>query len=264
MKKKIIYGLLIVVIGIQFIRTNEGIPEIEPANDFIVQLAPPEDVAKMIRTSCYDCHSYQTKIPWYGQIAPVSWYVNNHINEGRRELNFNEWGTYKLKRKKHKLKESIEEIEEKEMPMDEYFIMHGDAELTDAQRQQLIDWLKSINLDPPAPKNELHLNNGEKWEMDSKTDSIVQNMVNIITQDIPEGRISYYTAMAQKITMELDNCIPTSSLIGENEMQLTFFLSPVSEMAMKLEETENEDEAMILQKDILKQLNKYHKFFEVK
>ena len=148
MKKKIGYILLIIIIGIQFIRTDKAIIEYQTSDDFLIQTNAPENIQSLIKNSCYDCHSNSTTNPWYGEIAPVSWYINDHINEGKEELNFSAWGTYKLKRQKHKLEESWEEIEKEKMPLEDYIKLHGDASFSEEEKIQLIEWLKSIDLDP--------------------------------------------------------------------------------------------------------------------
>ena len=120
---------------------------IAPANltkDFISLTAANSEITTMLKSSCYDCHSNQPSYPWYTNIAPVSWWIKHHINEGREHLNFSIWGTYKEKRKNHKLDECIEMIEEGEMPMSSYTLMHSDAKLSDAQKMQLIEFFKSL------------------------------------------------------------------------------------------------------------------------
>ena len=143
MKNKIIIGVVGLVILIQFFGIDKVNPQADDSQDFIIQSNPPTEVANLIKTSCYDCHSNETKYPWYSNVTPVSWWVKHHIDEAREELNFSEWGTYKLKRKDHKLEESIEEIEHGEMPLKSYLWTHGDAKLNDAQKEQVISWMKA-------------------------------------------------------------------------------------------------------------------------
>ena len=91
----------------------------------------------MLKSSCYDCHSNHTKYPWYNNVTPVSWWIASHISEVKEELNFSEWENYTLKKKKHKLKEIIEETGEGEMPLRSYLWTHVEANY---QRIKLIDW----------------------------------------------------------------------------------------------------------------------------
>jgi hypothetical protein len=144
MKKKIILGLLAVIVIMQFFRIDKTNPESDPTMDMFVAENVPADVQSIIKTSCFDCHSNQVRYPWYTNVAPVSWVVKKHINEGRDELNFNEWGTYSTKRKLHKLEEIEEEVGEAEMPLAGYLIAHGDARLSKQQKQQLMNWAKGL------------------------------------------------------------------------------------------------------------------------
>lgn len=146
MKKKIGYGLLIIMIGIQFVRTSGDIIEYNQSYDFLIQTNAPDEIKAIIKTSCYDCHSNLTNTPWYGEIAPISWYINDHINEGQEELNFSAWGTYQLTKKKHKLEECWEEVEKGAMPLDGYLKLHSEAKLSEDNQKQLIAWFKSIKL----------------------------------------------------------------------------------------------------------------------
>lgn len=142
--KKISLFLLFVFILIQFIRIDKTNAAINSQDDFLTISSANSEVSKVIKSSCYDCHSNESTYPWYTNIAPVSWWVKNHINEGRGELNFSIWASYSEKRKNHKLEECIEMIEEGEMPMSSYTIMHGEAKLTDAQKLELVDFFKAI------------------------------------------------------------------------------------------------------------------------
>ena len=103
MKKKILIGLVIVFVIIQFFRIDKTNPTINKADDFISITNPPLEIASMLKASCYDCHSNETKYPWYSSISPVSWWVKHHVDEGRDELNFSKWSTFSEKKKDHKL-----------------------------------------------------------------------------------------------------------------------------------------------------------------
>lgn len=142
MIKKILLVLLIAFIGIQFIRIDKSTPEVNAADDFIAMTKPSEEVEQILRSACYDCHSYETEYPAYAEIAPVSWWLGEHIEDGRKHLNFSIWGTYEVKKADHKLEECIEEVEEGKMPLDSYTITHGDAKLTEEQIETLNDFFK--------------------------------------------------------------------------------------------------------------------------
>lgn len=146
MKKKIALGFIALLVIIQFFRIDKTNPAIVQENDFISVTTPPENIKQLLKTSCYDCHSNESTYPWYTNIAPVSWWVKQHINEAREELNFSEWGTFTEKRKKHKLEEVYEEVEEGEMPLKSYLIVHSDAKLTTEQKNELVAWFKAEHL----------------------------------------------------------------------------------------------------------------------
>jgi hypothetical protein len=146
MKKKILIGVVIVLVGIQFITIDKTNPPVDASKDFMTITDPPAEVEKLIRTSCYDCHSNESTYPWYSNIAPVSWWVKDHINEAREELNFSEWGTYEWKRTDHKLEECAEEVDEGEMPLKSYLIAHSEARLSDEDRAKLVDWFLYVRL----------------------------------------------------------------------------------------------------------------------
>ena len=141
--KKIILGIIALVVVIQFFRIDKSNPPIDPAIDMINVVDTPPEVELILNTSCYDCHSNKVVYPWYSNVAPISWWVKKHINEGREEFNFSEYGTYSDRRKDHKLEEIVEMVEEGEMPLESYLIIHGDAKLDDVKKSQLKDWAKS-------------------------------------------------------------------------------------------------------------------------
>lgn len=128
----------------------------------ITQVAQvPDSVMTLLKKSCYDCHSNHTDYPWYDNITPVNWWVGHHINEGKEEVNYSTFGEYTAKRQAKKLEESAEQIEKDEMPLKSYLIMHGDAKLSDAQKQVLINWFKSTRagmtgVQPAAEHEEKH------------------------------------------------------------------------------------------------------------
>jgi len=142
--KKVIVVLLVAFIIIQFFPIDKTNPPPTPGMDFLRIKKTPPQIAKLISTSCYDCHSNESKYPWYSDIAPSSWLLKNHINEGRKHLNFSTFATYEPKRQVHKLEECIEMIEKEEMPLDSYYLGHQDAKFTTEQRQELIKYFKKV------------------------------------------------------------------------------------------------------------------------
>lgn len=154
--KNIAIFFVFLFLAIQSIRIDKTTSPINPETDFIALTSTNSEVAGMLKTACYDCHSNQPTYPWYTNIAPVSWWIKHHIDEGSHHLNFSIWGTYKEKRKNHKLDECIEMVEEGEMPMSSYTIMHGDAKLSDAQKLQLVEFFKAQKTVMAEPEEEEH------------------------------------------------------------------------------------------------------------
>lgn len=140
--KKILIIILVAFIIIQFFPIDKTNPAVNPGMDFLKIKNVPSQTAKMISTSCYDCHSNETKYPWYSSLAPFSWILKHHIDEGRKHLNFSIFATYEPERQIHKMEECVEMLEKGEMPLESYFVGHQDAKLTDVQRKELIQYFK--------------------------------------------------------------------------------------------------------------------------
>ena len=142
--KKILIGLAVLFIIIQFFSIDKSNPPVEAGVDMIEVVQVPAEIEAILKTSCYDCHTNETIYPWYTNVAPVSWWIKKHVNEGRDELNFSEWGSYSLRRKDHKLDEIVELVDEDEMPLKSYLLVHGEASLSTEQKAQLVDWAKAL------------------------------------------------------------------------------------------------------------------------
>lgn len=141
--KKILFALLIILIIVQFIRPSRN--ESNAAENDISTVYPvPDDVQLTLKKACYDCHSNHTLYPWYTNIQPVGWWMQNHVNEGKAELNFSEFATYKPKKQDHKLDEVIELVEKGEMPLSSYTVIHKNAVLTSEEKNALIAWAKGV------------------------------------------------------------------------------------------------------------------------
>lgn len=139
--------LIILLIVIQFYRPSQNVQKTTPKTNIFEVEQASDYVKDLISTSCYDCHSNNTVYPWYNNIAPVSWWLDHHVDEGKKELNFDAWGTYSEKRKNHKLKEIKKQLEEKEMPLESYLWIHKDAKLTEDQVKTIVDWARTLNPD---------------------------------------------------------------------------------------------------------------------
>ncbi len=145
--KRVLLFLLMAFIIIQFFRVEQSNPEPTPQLDFLRIKNTPGKTANLIRNSCYDCHSNETNYPWYTKIQPFGWLMQNHIENGRKELNFSTFATYDTKRQLHKLEEAIEMIENDEMPLDSYLLGHPEAKLSAEEKKQLISYLQLVRQD---------------------------------------------------------------------------------------------------------------------
>ena len=147
MKKilKIVLIVLVVAFVIaQFIRPDQANPAIDPAQTLEASVQVPDNVEEILKRSCNDCHTNTTAYPWYSQISPVSWFLNNHIQDGRRELNWSVWNTYSAKKKSKKLEEVCEQVKTGEMPLPSYLWIHRDAVLQDGDANILCDWANQV------------------------------------------------------------------------------------------------------------------------
>ena len=142
--KKILIIFIVIMILIQFITIDKENPISDESKDFITINNPPEEIVETLKNACYDCHSNKTKYPWYSNVAPASWLIKEHINNGRRHLNFSIWEDYKEAKKEHKIDECIEMIKSGEMPMKGYVLFHSEAELTNEQKSSFIYWLREL------------------------------------------------------------------------------------------------------------------------
>ncbi len=140
--KKILIGLLIIFVIIQLVPANRPDTSMDTTNDIIATENVSGEVASILHKACYDCHSNQTRYPWYSYVAPVSWLVAKDTREAREEINFSEWATLSKRKKIKILDEMGEEVEEGEMPMKIYTIIHRDADLSDEERETIVNWTK--------------------------------------------------------------------------------------------------------------------------
>ena len=144
MLKKVIKVTLIVFalafIVAQFIRPEFSNPPVVQADTLWGSTQVPDDVRQIIVRSCADCHSNETRYPWYSNFTPSNWFLAGHVDEGRGELNFSTWNSYKPETKKHKLEEVCEQVEQRSMPLPSYLWIHRDAALSEAEARILCEW----------------------------------------------------------------------------------------------------------------------------
>lgn len=145
MRKKICIVFIAILVIIQFIRPKKN-ESADNSQAIATIYDVPNDVQQILKFACYDCHSNYTIYPWYTNIQPVGWWLQNHVNGGKKHLNFSEFASYTTKKQKHKLEEIVELVDEKAMPLESYTWMHQEAKLTQEQRTILISWVKEIQL----------------------------------------------------------------------------------------------------------------------
>lgn len=136
--------VLVAFVGIQFIPTERNQSDFVPKTDFLLVNNTPETIGKLVMESCYDCHSNNTKYPWYNRIQPIAWFLEDHIKEGKKELNFSEWDAYSNRRKNSKLKSIISQIRDDEMPLFSYTLLHRDAVYSDSEKELIIEYITQI------------------------------------------------------------------------------------------------------------------------
>jgi len=147
MLRKIIKITILVValvfIILQFIRPEFTNPPLVESETLAAATQVPADVQQILVRSCNDCHSNETKYPWYSKVSPFNWFLASHIDEGRHEMNFSLWNTYPDDKKVNKLDEICEQVEQSFMPLPEYLWLHRDAVLTKAEAELLCNWSKA-------------------------------------------------------------------------------------------------------------------------
>ncbi|NML22067.1 heme-binding domain-containing protein [Pseudoflavitalea sp. G-6-1-2] len=142
--RKLLLLLLIALIAIQFIRPEKNISTTVSPTDIANKYTVPAEVAAVLKRSCNDCHSNNTNYPWYSNIQPLTWWLNDHIKDGKRHLNFSNFTAYSYKRQDHKLEEVTESIEKHEMPLPSYTSMHAEAKLSEADKKLLASWVTAV------------------------------------------------------------------------------------------------------------------------
>ncbi|MDB5198125.1 MAG: cytochrome [Chitinophagaceae bacterium] len=142
--KRILIVLLIVFIAIQFIRPQKNISAGISANDISTKYPVPDSVQAILKVACNDCHSNNTRYPWYAEIQPVTWWLNNHIIDGKRGLNFSDFTSYRVKKQLHRLDDINDLVKKNEMPLASYTWIHRDAILTNRQKLAIATWTEAL------------------------------------------------------------------------------------------------------------------------
>lgn len=126
--------------GLQLTNPRHENPPVLPGHDLMASNPPPPAIASMLKISCYDCHSYETKWPWYGYVAPVSWYLVRDVTAARAAMNFSDWPHDDQARVRKRWRHIADDLDSQDMPLPQYTRMHPEARLTDAQRAEFIKW----------------------------------------------------------------------------------------------------------------------------
>lgn len=142
--KKIIYLLLIIFLLIQLIPREYNINKGDDSLDFFKIYSAPKQVESKIKKACYDCHSNNTNYPWYNKIQPIALLLQDHINEGKSELNFSEFKNYSKRKAKSKLKSIKNEIKDDKMPLKSYLFIHKEAKISKKEKESIIEWIDKI------------------------------------------------------------------------------------------------------------------------
>ena len=144
LRRRILLVITIVVVLAQLFQPDRSAHSNAPEHDLIAITRPDTAVQAALRVACYDCHSDHTTYPWYSYITPVNFWLEQHVDEGREELNMSAWGDRREKWQRHKAKESVEMLEEGEMPPSSYTLVHRNAELSADQRAALIAFFQEL------------------------------------------------------------------------------------------------------------------------
>ncbi|MEJ7610498.1 MAG: heme-binding domain-containing protein [Ferruginibacter sp.] len=150
--KRILLILLIGFVAIQFFRPRRNIDTAVLSSDIINMVDMPERVSVILKNSCYDCHSNNTRYPWYINIQPMGWIMADHIRDGKKDLNFSEFGSYSPRKQTNKLRAIESSVKSGEMPISSYTLMHSDAKLSESDKQLIAEWVSAAK-DSLAQKN---------------------------------------------------------------------------------------------------------------
>ncbi len=171
MLKKILLGLVVILVLIQFFHTEKNLSD-DRTNDISTKYPVPDNVKKIMEVACNDCHSNKTAYPWYSNIQPVAWFLDHHVVDGKRHFNFSTFTKMPIAVQNHKLEELAEQVEKKEMPLPSYTYLglHKEANLTEEQRTLIINWAKTQmdSLKAQYPADSLKMKRREGPPRDAK------------------------------------------------------------------------------------------------
>ena len=136
--------LLLALVVIQFVKPDKNNDGYQSVALFENEIVPTKEIAMILKNNCYDCHSDQTNYPWYNNISPINYWLEEHIEDGKRHFNVSAWEKYSARKKDHKLEELVDFVDSGEMPLDSYTWIHGDLSQKDAKL--LIQWVEILRI----------------------------------------------------------------------------------------------------------------------
>jgi hypothetical protein len=142
--KKIGLILLGALVLIQFIRPEKNQSTVNPDQQLTSRYPIPDSVNTILQKACMDCHSNNSHYPWYASVQPIAWWLDEHIRDGKKHLNFDEYTHRSLRYQFHKMEETIEMVKTEEMPLSSYTWTHTEARLTKAERIAITQWAQSV------------------------------------------------------------------------------------------------------------------------
>jgi hypothetical protein len=140
--------VLTLLVASQLIRPARTNPPVDPHKTLATTEHPPATIAALLDRACRDCHMNSTRWPWYTNMAPISWWIVNHVNEGRRRASFSDWADYDAPRRLKELNEICKRVERHNMPLESYLFVHRDAELSDQDRLAICEWTRATAATP--------------------------------------------------------------------------------------------------------------------
>lgn len=144
--KKIIFWIAVIFAAIQFVPVDRENKAVDKHNNFVDIYNTPTNIKSILKNACYDCHSNEVKYPNYAYVAPISWTIKDHINEGREHLNFSEWGTYNKELKQNAVEKTVSSVRDLQMPLPSYINYHPKANLTTKQRKELGAYFSDLQI----------------------------------------------------------------------------------------------------------------------
>ena len=141
--KKIGLALVVVLVVMQAFKPEKNISD-DHSKNIATRYPVPKEVDAILVKTCNDCHSNNTKYPWYAGVQPLAWWINDHVVDGKKHFNLDDFANYSLRKQYHKMEEVIEQIKEGEMPLESYRLIHQEAKLTQAEQALLTNWAQSV------------------------------------------------------------------------------------------------------------------------